>query len=169
MVLNTIGGVNWRRPGQWLSWTVEVEESGLYQLGMRFKQNFSEGQASCRRLLIDGKVPFAEAETLQFTFSNGWQLQMLGGDEPYLFYFEKGRTYTLTLENTLGELAEVLEQTRESAVSLNDVYRQFKTIVGTMHRTPIGTTAWQSSCPPAWTPCAGRAKNYAGLAGRLED
>ena len=86
MVLNTIGGVNWRRPGQWLSWTVEVEESGLYQLGMRFKQNFSEGQASCRRLLIDGKVPFAEAETLQFTFSNGWQLQMLGGDEPYLFY-----------------------------------------------------------------------------------
>lgn len=112
MVLNTIGGVNWRRPGQWLSWTVEVEESGLYQLGMRFKQNFSEGQASCRRLLIDGKVPFAEAETLQFTFSNGWQLQMLGGDEPYLFYFEKGRTYTLTLENTLGELAEVLEQTR---------------------------------------------------------
>ncbi len=168
MVLNTIGGVNWRRPGQWLSWTVEVEESGLYQLGMRFKQNFSEGQASCRRLLIDGKVPFAEAETLQFTFSNGWQLQMLGGDEPYLFYFEKGRTYTLTLENTLGELAEVLEQTRESAVSLNDVYRQFKTIVGT---TPDANRDYglAKQLPACMDTLRRESEKLRGLAGRLEE
>lgn len=67
-----------------------VEESGLYRLGMRFKQNFSEGQASCRRLLIDGQVPFAEAEALRFDFGNSWQMQFLGGDEPICSTLKKG-------------------------------------------------------------------------------
>lgn len=168
MVLNTIGGANWRQPGQWLSWTVTVEESGLYRLGMRFKQNFSEGQASCRRLLIDGQVPFAEAEALRFDFGNSWQMQFLGGDEPYLFYFEKGRAYTLTLENTLGDLAEVLDQIRESVTSLNDVYRQFKRIVGA---TPDANRDYglAKQLPACMETLRREDEKLRGLAGRLEE
>ena len=30
IVLNTIGGSKWSSPGDWIQWTVDVEESGLY-------------------------------------------------------------------------------------------------------------------------------------------
>ena len=89
VVLNTIGGYNWRYPHQWMSWNLTVEESGLYQLAMRSKQNFTEGQVSFRTLYIDGQVPFQEAQYLSFDFSYDWQMKVLGNDKPYLFYFEK--------------------------------------------------------------------------------
>lgn len=132
VMLNTIGGYNWRFPGQWISWTVTVKETGLYELGFRFKQNFTEGQTTYRRLTVDGQVPFREAESIPFAFHYDWQFQTVGSKSPYLFYFEKGHTYTLTLENTLGDLAEVLEKTQQSVVALNDVYRQFKMIIGAL-------------------------------------
>lgn len=57
-------------------------------------------------------------------------MKVLGDEEPYLFYFEAGKTYTLKLENTLGEYADILRKHRNSVLALNGVYRQIKMIVG---------------------------------------
>ena len=37
--VNTIGGVNWKLPGQWIEWEFEVEEDGLYQIALKQKQD----------------------------------------------------------------------------------------------------------------------------------
>lgn len=38
IVYNTIGGSNWASVGQSMTWTVTAPKSGLYKIGMRFKQ-----------------------------------------------------------------------------------------------------------------------------------
>src|SRR5699024_8348324 len=35
---NAIGGMNWKMPGQWIEWTFDVEEEGLYQIAFKRKQ-----------------------------------------------------------------------------------------------------------------------------------
>ena len=38
--INTIGGFNWRLPGQWIEWELDVPESGLYKIAFKSQQNF---------------------------------------------------------------------------------------------------------------------------------
>lgn len=96
-----------------------MKESGLYRICFRYKQNYTEGQNSVRALYINDELPFAEAQNLSFGFSYDWQMKVLGDEEPYLFYFEAGKTYTLKLENTLGEYADILREAQDSVLALN--------------------------------------------------
>ena len=66
--INSIGGTRWQNPGQWISWTVDVPESGLYEIGYRSKQNFVRDINCVRSLYIDGEIPFQEASNLEFEF-----------------------------------------------------------------------------------------------------
>lgn len=124
--LNTIGGERWSRPGDWIEWDFEVPESGLYQIGIKAKQNINRGSYSARRLIIDGHVPFQEAEAVQFPYSSRYEMVMVGDadtGDPYLFYLDEGR-HTLRLENVLGELTEIVRATQESLYELNTIYRR---------------------------------------------
>ena len=128
--LNTLGGSSWKRVGESVTWTIQVKESGLYQIAPRFRQNILDGIFTSRRLLIDGEVPFKEAESLRFGYDANWQLEALGGAEPYLFYLEKG-THQLTLQVVMGDVAEVIGQVQASLTTLNEVYRKIIMIAGT--------------------------------------
>lgn len=129
--LNKIGGSAWEYPGQRLTWQFRVETSGLYRLELKVRQNLYEGSVSSRRLLLDGEVPFAEAESLKIGYSSGWQ-SIVPGDEngDWLFYLEAGE-HTVSLEVTLGELGPVLYAARKSLNRLNAIYRSIVTVTGT--------------------------------------
>lgn len=146
--LNSIGGHRWQNPGDWIEWEFEVPESGLYQIAIKGKQDQNRGTYSNRRILIDGKVPYAELEAVRFNYTDRYQMRRLGvsqdpelekrladadvsglivgsieaRNEPFLFYLEKGK-HTLRMEANLGDLAGLLEQTEESLYELNTVYR----------------------------------------------
>ncbi|MHB1454242.1 MAG: extracellular solute-binding protein [Saccharofermentanales bacterium] len=129
ILLNTIGGSRWKYPGQWISWQSAVVEPGLYRLGFRARQNIVNGQYVTRKLLINGVVPFKEAENIQFDFDNEWNVDLIGdAQEDYLFYLEKGDI--ITLEATLGEFSEILRSVQESIYNLNLIYRQILMITG---------------------------------------
>lgn len=127
--LNTVGGYNWREAGQWIEWTVEVPETGLYEIGVNAKQNWMKGLYVPRRLKVDGEVPFREMEELRFEFGTDWRQQLLGGDSPYLFYLTKG-THTLRMEAVLGKLSEFIRNVEESVTNLNDIYRRVVMLTG---------------------------------------
>lgn len=127
--LNTIGRENWKLPGQWITWEIEVQEDGLYKIGMRARQNVVRGIFTNRKVLIDGKVPFKEMEKVAFKFNDSWDMLVFGDEEPYLFYLEKGK-HTLTMENTLGSLAEILREVESSMYELNKAYREILMITG---------------------------------------
>ncbi|PWW07453.1 carbohydrate ABC transporter substrate-binding protein (CUT1 family) [Paenibacillus cellulosilyticus] len=121
--VNTIGGYNWRLPGQWISWEIDVPETGLYKIGMRTQQNFVRGTYAVRRLSIDGKVPFEEMEEIPFKYKNGYRMDVLGGDEPYEFYLTKGK-HELRLEDRLGQFAPLIREVETSLLNLNAMYRK---------------------------------------------
>ncbi|MFD2874874.1 hypothetical protein ACFTAO_01085 [Paenibacillus rhizoplanae] len=90
--MNTIGGNNWRVPGQWIAWEVEAPEDGLYNITIKGRQELLRGVYSTRSLRIDGEIPFREMLQIPFYYDSDWQMNRLGNDdEPYLFYLSKGK------------------------------------------------------------------------------
>jgi len=127
--VNTIGGLNWRIPGEWIEWEIDVPETGLYKIAFKAQQNFVRGIYSTRKLTIDGEVPFREMERVPFRYGNDYRIDVMGGKEPYLFYLEEGK-HVLRLETTLGEFAELIRQVEESLFALNAMYRKILMITG---------------------------------------
>ncbi|UVI31822.1 extracellular solute-binding protein [Paenibacillus spongiae] len=129
--MNTIGGINWKIPGQWITWETDIPEDGLYEIGFRYKQNLSRGVNVVRKLYIDDQIPFKEAEHITFQYDGAWQVGVAGPEEqPYLFYLTKGK-HEIKLEVTMGELSEVIQSVRKSIQELNKLYRQIIMITGT--------------------------------------
>lgn len=127
--LNTIGRTNWQNPGQWITWKFEVPEDGLYKIGIRATQSLVRGLSSSRKIRIDGEVPFKELESVKFPYDSDWYMKVLGEEDPYLFYFTKG-THQLTMEVTLGDVAETLRVMEECVYQLNYIYRKILMITG---------------------------------------
>lgn len=128
--LNTIGGNNWRVPGGWIAWDVEVPEDGLYRIAIKNRQDLLRGIYSTRSLWIDGEIPFQEMMQIPFYYDSDWQMNVLGsGDEPYLFYLTKGK-HELKLEVSLGAIAPLIRQVEASVLDINAMYRKILMITG---------------------------------------
>ena len=131
-VLNMIGGENWKMPGQWIEWEVDVPADGYYEITMKARQNYNRGFVSCRTLYLNGEIPFDEVSTIQFAFSSDWKMQTLSDAKgnPYKFYMHKGIN-TIRLEVTLGEMGNILNRMNDSVFRMNSMYRQILVLTGT--------------------------------------
>lgn len=125
--INTIGGLNWKLPGQWIEWDIEVPEDGLYQIALKVKQNQLRGVFATRSLTIDGVIPFEEMKRIQFAFDMDWKMDVLGGEEPYLFHLTQGK-HKIRMTVTLGDLAPLLQTIESSVLQLNEMYRKIMII-----------------------------------------
>ena len=65
-VFNTVGGYRWRQGNQAVTYEFKVKKSGLYRIAFRVKQSWNDGLPSYRTVEIDGKIPFAELESICF-------------------------------------------------------------------------------------------------------
>ncbi|MEK0315788.1 extracellular solute-binding protein [Cohnella sp. 56] len=130
MLLNTIGGNNWRVPGDWIEWEFDAPESGLYTIGIKAKQNSLKGMNVTRKLMLDGEVPFQEMNQVAFEYSGDWKTNVLGGKQPYRFYLAKGK-HSIRLEVTLGGMAPIINEVKASLVRLNEAYRRIIMLTGT--------------------------------------
>ncbi len=128
---NTIGGTSWQEAGQWIEWNFEVPESGYYNISAYCKQNFVRGIDVCRRITIDGVVPFAEMSEYGFGYEQSWREDILSDEEgnPYSFYLEAG-THTLRMEVVLGDMADIISTVQDTVQKLNSIYRQVIYITG---------------------------------------
>lgn len=128
--MNTIGGYNWRYPGQWITWSFNVEKAGLYRIDIRARQNFTSGNISTRKLFVNGEIPFYEAQFIEFDFQQNWYIKTPGNEgKDFLFYFNEGEN-TITLENTTGNLSGILRRSEEIVFELNDIYRRILMVTG---------------------------------------
>ncbi len=128
---NTIGGNSWKEAGQWIEWEFEVPESGYYNIAAYCKQNFVRGVDVCRKISIDGKVPFSEMNAYGFSYEQNWREEVIDDENgnPYNFYLEKG-THTLRMEVVLGDMAEIISTVQETVQKLNNIYRSVIYITG---------------------------------------
>lgn len=129
--LNAIGGNNWNKNGQWISWKFNIPEDGLYKIAIKYKQDIVLDVPVTRSIKIDGRVPFEELERVQFVYDTGWQARVLGKDDknPYYIYLEQGE-HTLTMEVNIGEVSTIIRTIRQCAVDLYQLYTKIIMITG---------------------------------------
>lgn len=130
--LNALGGTKWQTAGQWIRWELpEITHAGRYQIMLRGRQNVRSGIAVTRRVYVDGEVPFQEANAVEFPYGGDWVNTVLAGKNgtPYEFYLSEGR-HTLTLEVTLGDLADEISTVNSCLLALNGIYREILMITG---------------------------------------
>ncbi len=130
LLYNYIPAEKYRTCGQWLMWEFTPEKSGVYNISMRVRQKGKSGFSVVRRLYINDKIPFAECDELKFDYSGDWYVKTLGDGEPYRFYFEAGKKYTLKLEVTSGSISDVTCEIDDLIYSLNSLYRSVIMVVG---------------------------------------
>ena len=148
-LLNTIGGEKWQVAGQWVRYDFTVTESGMYEIATRFRQNINDGMYSARSLYIysdgvaegadgyyDG-IPFEEATKLAFGYNSGWQSDVIGyyddnnEKQSLKFYFEKGVTYSIEFEVTLGSMGNIVSRVQKSLDVVNQSYLDIIKLTGT--------------------------------------
>ncbi len=127
--MNTIGGINWRYPGQWIEWEFNVEDPGFYLLSMRTKQDYVAGTSSYRKILIDGALPFREFSDVKFEYGFNWTMTDIGGEGAYRIYFSKGK-HSIRIVNTIGEISSILSELENTVYELNYIYRKIMMITG---------------------------------------
>ncbi len=130
IMLNTIGSEKWETVGQWIEYTFNVETEGLYDIVFRFRQNEQSGMYVSRKILIDGEVPFEEANYCKFNYDSNWQISSANnGADTFQFYLTPGE-HTLTLEVTLGEMGTIVREVSEIVDAINEDYLAILKLTG---------------------------------------
>lgn len=120
--INYGGGSRWNVPGQWISWSFTVPEDGLYNIGVKYRQNYLDGLFSSREVSIDGEVPFEEMKAVRFAYTDSWENLLLGnGEDPYLIYLTAGE-HVITMKNVLGDMKATLDVMQTCISNLNELY-----------------------------------------------
>ena len=128
--LNSIGGESFSQTGQFLTWRFYVERPGLYTVALKWRQNIQRGLTSVRRVYLDGRVPCAELNAVEFPYGGRWRTETLGdGTSDFRFYFGEG-WHEITLEVSLGRMGEVMRLAQQSMTELNRIYRRILMIAG---------------------------------------
>ena len=129
---NYVGGGNWKTAGQTLVWETPNLKKGYYKIGFSYRQSTVLGAKVYRRLKIDGKVPFKEADAVGFGYSYDWQ-QIFFADkdnDPYLIYIPTDGVHTISLEVTPGEITEVRNLLQDVVKDLSRLYVDITMITG---------------------------------------
>ena len=128
ILLNTIGQNNWNTQGQYITWKADIKTEGLYSISFRANQRYNENGASYRRLYINGKVPFKEANLIEFKYSVNWYVKTLGDDKPYYVYLKPGDE--ITLECNAETTCDVSRNISRCLSELSSIYREIFVITG---------------------------------------
>lgn len=132
MMLNTMGGYNWRKANQYISWKISVPADGLYKIGIKERQNLFMSMFTTRKFTLDGVAPFHEVSTLKFNYNSDWQV-MCPSDasgKPYLFYLTKG-DHEIQLQVALGDDAKkTISVLKDIIMKLNYAYRRMVMVTG---------------------------------------
>lgn len=126
LLLNSLGGDSWQTPGQKVTWEIDVEEEGLYQLSFKVIQEKTSKSPVYRTVRVNDEIPFMEVEQYQFPYSTKWYNETLENEDgdPFLFYLEEGIN-TVSLEadpsphgRVLFVIDEVMQQIEELTLSI---------------------------------------------------
>lgn len=97
--LNVISGTSWAKAGQSITYEVETDVAGYYQLGFHYINDKNEYSAF-RSVYIDGEIPYAELQNYAFPHTgNTWSNTTLEDSKgnPYKVYLSKGK-HQITLK-----------------------------------------------------------------------
>lgn len=127
---NVMNGWNYKQGNDEITWNIKVPQDGKYKLAFRAWQNYYSGSVVYRQILVDGEVPFIEADAypIRGTGQN-FKIYTLGGDTPLLLNLKAGE-HTITLRAIMGELNEIYYPLFEYNNLLSKAILDIQTITG---------------------------------------
>lgn len=115
--------------GEWIEYEIDFPESAIYTFVIRYRQDVSSNPVS-RKILIDGVLPYDQAQYSKFDFGDNWQTTALtNGEETLKFYIEKG-VHTVRFEANLGEISDILRRVTTVQSALNSDYLEIVRLTG---------------------------------------
>ena len=129
---NVIGGTNWKKAGEWITYEVNAPEDGLYVLTLKYRQNISMDTTVYRDIYVNGEIPYAEFENVAFPFAFKWANMTLrnADGQPLYIKLNKGPN-TIRMETTTGACASLLLDVDALAKEMNDLYRRIIMVTST--------------------------------------
>lgn len=138
--LNALDGYSFRDGNDTIYYDVDVPESGYYYIGFKYRQDYLMQMPVFREIKINGEVPFEEVSLMPFNHTSTYENTLLnGGEEPYMFYFEKGMNelsirvvlepYHHAYENitvVMDEISELSLEIKRLTGNTNDRYRRWR-------------------------------------------
>jgi ABC-type glycerol-3-phosphate transport system substrate-binding protein len=140
MSLNAFGGDTWKAGGDSVTWKINVDKTGFYQLAFKYNQYFKVNMPVYRTIKIDGEVPFNRLLEYPFPYSTNWRNEILSDEKgnPYQFYLTKGEhelTFTAnpapyqpvisTVKEVMNEVSELSLEIKKATGNTDDIYRDW--------------------------------------------
>ena len=129
--LNILSGSKFQEPTQYVTWRFQVEKSGRYRLGVRYKQDAVQGMFVTRRVFLDGQSVCESLDAVRFPYGNDWQYQVLAGEAGDVYLDLEAGYHELTMQVTLGDLQPYVRELNALAYALNYLYRKIVMVTGT--------------------------------------
>ncbi|EOR22720.1 family 1 extracellular solute-binding protein [Niallia nealsonii AAU1] len=130
-ILNVLDGYSFGDSGDRVQYNFEVEESGYYNITLKYAQDTNNGMPTFRRIEFDGKVPFKELELYMFSYSSSWKNELLKDNEgtPFSVYLEKG-AHTLTLSINHSNVKDIYHELLTTLEAIDSVSKDVKKLTG---------------------------------------
>lgn len=144
ITLNTLGGETiatsgnpdeneqaWQAGGQRATWKVKVDKAGSYQLAFKYLQTGKTSMPVYRTLMIDGKVPFQEANEYAFPYTEDWRNEVLSDKtgRPYQFDLTQGE-HEISLTADAAPYGPVIEEIKKVMWDINTLALEIKMATG---------------------------------------
>ncbi|MBR6743075.1 MAG: extracellular solute-binding protein [Clostridia bacterium] len=128
--VNNIGGSTWKESGDTIYWYVDAPKAGYYKVAFSYKQNKVLNGNVYRWLRVNGKTPFAEAESIAFPYASDWDIvDFADEDNAYLVYLKEGKN-EISLTGTMGTYSETAKMLNEIVQEIGDLYLDINMVTG---------------------------------------
>lgn len=128
--LNIIDGMSWNRSGQAVDFKLEIPTAGYYTLSFHYSNDRPDFSVF-RSIYINGKIPFAEAESYAFrpTRTGRWDIETLSDSNgnPLWFYLNAGqniltlRAETAPIQQSLNTLQLLVDHINQFALDIRKI------------------------------------------------
>lgn len=131
LMLNMLAGGSFASGGQSVTYTFNIDKSGYYYLGFKYRQNSKNDFPVFRYLYLDGKLYTEDFKNVAFDYSRGFTTMTVkdGKGNPIGVYLEGG-SHTLTLTVSLENMADIIDDVNALIAEINDVSLQLMKVTG---------------------------------------
>lgn len=127
---NIIGGDYYKQSGDYISYKINVPNTGLYNITFKYRQNIKIDTPVYRTLLINNEIQYKELENLKFCYSVSWKNLTVADNKDYYVKLNKGEN-EIKIAVTIGEWSPLLEKVNKIVYDLNTVYRRIIMVTST--------------------------------------
>jgi ABC-type glycerol-3-phosphate transport system substrate-binding protein len=129
--INSLSGETSYKPGESVTYNVDISKDGMYQLSFKYIQGHKKNMPVFKRISIDGRPPFDELNEYAFHYTGAspGNETLHVKDEKIRIHLSEGK-HSITLESTASPFFDTYENLTGIISSISDTALKIKMITG---------------------------------------